>query len=195
MRNNKGFTLTEILIVVVIFLLIGIVVLDIYLLSQKIYQRGENQAELLQNGRIILERITRELRQAKEVVSALPEVADNPDDPPFSEIEFQDGHTTSTDYYYIRYYIPEGTEEIYRQYRVYCFDACESCFDYFSWDDIEIEGEEIIHTHVCNLKEKIIGEYLSDLKIWGGDLINIILILEKNNEGIQLKTSIFARNI
>lgn len=191
---ENGFTLTEILITIVIFLLIGIVVLNVYLLSQKVYKRGENQAELLQNGRVISERITRELRQAKEVVTALPQVADNPDNPPFSEIEFQDGHTTSTDYYYIRYYIPEGTKEIYRQYRAYCFDPCESCIDYFRWDDTKIEGEETIYIHACNLEERIIGEHLSDLKIWGSNLINISFTLEKDNEEIKLETNVFGRN-
>ncbi len=181
--------------VIAIFLLIAVVIFDVYVSSQGVYKKGENQAELLQNGRIIIERMTREIRQAEEMVSALPQTFDNPDSPPLSEIEFQDGHTTSTDYYYIRYYIPEGTEEIYRQYRVYCFDDCQSCVDYFRWDENKIEGEEIIPVQVCNLEEKIIGEYLTDLKIWGDSLVNISLILKKSNQEIELKTSIFGRNL
>jgi len=93
MKNRKSFTLLEVLIIIFISSLVFIAILEIYLAGQKLYSLGENRAEILQNGRIILERISRELRQAKEIVTPLPQVDNNPDFPPPSEIEFQDGHT------------------------------------------------------------------------------------------------------
>ena len=193
--SDTGFTLIELLMTIAIFILISGAIFNIYILSQKFYIGGENQAELLQNGRIILERITREVRQAEEIVTALPQTPDNPDNPSPSEIEFQDGHTTSTDYYYIRYYLSTSSSEIYRQYRVYCFDSCSVCDTYFLWNDIKFEGAEKIETHPCNLEEKIIGEYVNDLKFWGTSLINASIKLEKNNKEVEVETKVFGRNL
>ncbi len=85
---QKGFTLAEIIIVITIFVLIIIVVFSAYSLSQQSYQAGERAAEVIQNGRVILERITREIRQAREIVTELPTERVSPP----SEIKVQDGH-------------------------------------------------------------------------------------------------------
>lgn len=197
---HKGFTLVEILVTLVIFILVVVGMFNLFSLSQRFYVKGEMRAELLQNGRVILERMAREIRQANEIVTSLPQVEDNPDDPPVQEIEFQDGHTPSpyqslgSDYYYIRYYFNTSTGEIYRQYRVYCFDDCSLCSDYFRWNDTLMENGSIIHTHPCLLEEKIIGEYLESLEYWGTDAVNVSLILAKGKEEINLKTEIFGRN-
>lgn len=85
MKKGKlsfGFTLVEILIVSSIFLILMIVVYSVFLFQQRAYKSGENSAEIIQNGRVVLERITRELRQAKKIISTLPA----------NEIKFQDGH-------------------------------------------------------------------------------------------------------
>ena len=87
-QNEKGFTLAEILVVVVIFSLIVLAIYAIYLLSSRMYRQGEVAAEMNQNGRVMIERMTREIRQAKTVVTDLPETQINPP----SEILFQDGH-------------------------------------------------------------------------------------------------------
>lgn len=195
--RKTGFTIVEVLITVTIFILIVVVIFSIYLASQKFYQMGEVRAELLQNGRVISERTAREIRQAEEIVTALPQVPDNPDNPPPQEIEFQDGHTPSpyehlgSDYYYIRYYLATTTGELYRQYRVYCFDPCETCSSYFRWNDIQGEDQ----AQPCNLEEKMIGEFVKEVKFWGSGLINISLILSKRNEEINLQTEIFGRNL
>ena len=199
-QSNTGFTLVEILITITIFVFVSIAVFNLFSFSQKFYSQGSIQAELLQNGRVILERIAREIRQAEEIVTPLPQVADNPDNPPSPEIEFQDGHRPSpyehlgSDYYYIRYYISTSTGEIYRQYRVYCFDPCSTCDDYFQWNDTMIEGEETVYPHPCNLEEKIIGEYVDNLKFWGAGLIDISLILKNRGQELDLQTKLFGRN-
>lgn len=201
MRNTlNGFTLVEVLVTVTIFVLVLAVIANIYVLSQKFYQEGSVEAELLQNGRIILERLARELRQAEEIVTQLPQTSDNPDNPPPSEIEFQDGHRPSpyqalgSDYYYIRYYLPEGSGEMHRQYRVYCFDDCAVCSAYFRWDDTKPENSHQVQTHPCNLEEKAIGEYISGAEFWGAGLINISLLLSLSGKEVNLKTAIFGRN-
>jgi len=198
MKKNiqKGFTLVEILVFIAIFLFVSIGIFNIFSFSQTFYGQEAIQSELLQNGRVILERITREIRQGEGMVTQLPQVPDNPT----LEIEFQDGHTPSpyehlgSDYYYIRYYFSSSTKELYRQYKVYCFDDCEYCNTYFRWDDTKIEGVDIIHTHACVLEEKIIGEYIQDLNFWGSGLINVSLTLNNRGQGLTFQTKIFGRN-
>jgi len=81
--KQKGFSLAEMTIVTAILALIISTVYLAYVLNQRVYLAGENIAEITQNGRVILERMTREIRQAKEIVTELPEE---------NEIIFQDGH-------------------------------------------------------------------------------------------------------
>jgi prepilin-type N-terminal cleavage/methylation domain-containing protein len=87
--KNQAFTLTEVIIVMAIFCLLVTVIYSIFLLNQRIYTIGENVSEITQNGRVILERMIRELRQAKLIISNLPTTKDNAP----SEIKFQDGHS------------------------------------------------------------------------------------------------------
>ena len=263
---TKGFSLIESIMAIIIFSLIIVVIYSVYLFNQQAYKEGEKIAEITQNGRVVLERITREVRQAKEIVTPLPQIDQGESNP--SEIEFQDGHipsisitgtaqagATSTitlasdfsatadyyngmfikitgstgqgqvrkiieydgstkiavvqedwdvvpdstsvyllgsEYYYIRYYIPGGTNEIHRQYRVYCFDSCDTCNSYFHWSDTRIEVPT--NTSPCVLEERIIGEYAADLSFWGSSVINIFITLTKGEQEIDLSTKIFGRN-
>lgn len=263
---TKGFSLVESIMAIIIFVLIIVVIYSVYLFNQQAYKEGEKIAEITQNGRVVLERITREVRQAEEIVTPLPQIDQGESNP--SEIEFQDGHipsvsiigtaqggtvntitlssdsSTSTDYYngmfikitgntgqgqvrkiieydgliktavvqedwdivpdntslyllgseyyYIRYYIPGGTNEIHRQYMVYCFDSCDVCDNYFHWKDTRIEVPT--STSPCVLEERIIGEYAADLSFWGSNVINIFITLTKGEQEIDLSTKIFGRN-
>ena len=199
-KIQKGFTLVEILVFMTIFLLVSIGIFNIFSFSQIFYSEKTVQSELLQNGRVILERITREIRQGEGMVTQLPQVPDNLENQPRLEIEFQDGHTPSpyeylaSDYYYIRYYFSSSTKELYRQYIVYCFDPCESCDTYFRWDDTKIEGTDMVATHACVLEEKIIGEHIEDLNFWGSGLINVSLTLSNKAQELIFQTKIFGRN-
>ncbi len=102
---QKGFTLTEVIIVVAIFIFIIIIIYSIYILSQKSYRGGEDVAEITQNGRVVLERLAREIRQTREIATDLPEEQLNPP----SEIEFQDGHTPARESFSAVYGATENT--------------------------------------------------------------------------------------
>lgn len=198
---SKGFTIIEVTVTISILIIVIMAVLGISFLGQRFYQHGEARAEILQNGRIISERMARELRQADELVTQLPQVPDQPENPPSKEIEFQDGHLPSpyaylgSEYYYIRYYIAEGTNEVHREYIVYCFDACGVCSEYFRWNDTKMEGEVEAGTFPCQLEDRIIGEYAQDMSFWGAGLINISLTLQKDSEQIDLNTKVLGRNL
>jgi prepilin-type N-terminal cleavage/methylation domain-containing protein len=86
--NNKGFTIPEVLIVITISALIVVTIASIIVYSQKSYLQSGNSAEIAQNARVILERMSREIRQAVKISTQLPVSNVNP----ANEIQFQDGH-------------------------------------------------------------------------------------------------------
>ena len=183
-----------------IFVMAVILIFAIYLTSQKFYQKAETSAEILQNSRVILERITRELRQTQDVITVLPQVPDNPTFPPANEIEFQDGHSPSpfsalgSEYYYIRYYVSEDTREVKRQYKVYCFDNCDICSAFFKWNDTQMIEGVLTTAHSCLLEDRVIGEFAVEIKFWGAGVVNIFFTLEKLNQQMDFQTSVFGRN-
>lgn len=265
---QSGFSLIESVIAVIILVLLTVVVYSVYSFNQRAYEESEKKAELIQNGRVILERITREVRQAISIITVMPQTDQGDSNP--SEIEFRDGHvpsssitgtsaggstttiflaadsSTTTDYYkdfflkiigntgegqirkiisydgptqtaivgedwsivpdatsiyrlgseyyYIRYYVSPTENEVHRQYRVYCFDSCDDCNDYFNWNDVRVQVPT--NTSPCVLEDRVIGEYVSpgDLKFWGSNTINISVKLKEDSQEINLSTKVFGRN-
>jgi len=84
----RGFTLIEITTVLSLFMMISLIVFNIITLSNRIYLHKEQSTEILQNGRVILDSISREIRQSKGVVTDLPSNRNSGK----KEIIFQDGH-------------------------------------------------------------------------------------------------------
>jgi len=268
LEKGEGFTLTEMMVVIAISLLIIAAVYSAYSLSRRGYLAGEEIAEVTQNGRVILERISRGIRQAKEIATELPTERVNPPD----EIKFQDGHlplvseeasaqggtiqtitlsstasgegdyykdmfikiiegtgvgqirkidnyngttkiaqigeewetipnSTSTykiesSFYYIHYY--RGAENnIWRRIVTYCFSEDSlTCFQpetYIPWDAIPPSGQTLLE--VTLESPRTIGEYVTDLEFWGSRVINVFLILQKEDKSIDFKTKIFGRNL
>jgi type II secretory pathway pseudopilin PulG len=86
--SKGGFTLIEALAVIALIIIIFIPAYGLYNFGQKSYRDVSDKQEILQNGRVVLDRFSREIRQASEIVTELPEQ----DVDPVHEIEFQDGH-------------------------------------------------------------------------------------------------------
>jgi len=186
LAKTKGFSLIEIVIVISISTILFLVVAMVYYISQSTYQKTDTRAEIIQNGRVITDRIIRELRQSQSLVTALPDDNSNPATIP-SEIIFQDGHDT-TDIYYIKYYLL-GTD-IMRNYMVYYFASDPDTYVY-SYDTDQYGNEPLSRV----LDTRVIGEYVTDLEFWGNGLVNINLYLNKNSETINISTSIYGRNL
>lgn len=183
-RNKKGFTLTELLISVVIGLLIMLIVSAIFVLNQRVVRKSNTKAELTQNARITLDLMAREIRQANEIVTILP-VDDFDPNLIAHELQFEDGHQTNF-IQYIKYYL-SGTN-LKRQIIVYYFDTDPST--YVHWDDID----PFPPLGQTTLEDRIIGENFSSLDIFGQGSINIELIMTKNKERVDIKTIINPRN-
>ncbi len=77
-RNITGFTLPEILVSLSLFVLILLLVNSVYVLSQRAYNKNSDTAELTQNVRVSLDRISREIRQSTNIVTELPATRDDP---------------------------------------------------------------------------------------------------------------------
>lgn len=181
---SKGFTLVEILIITFIFLLIIRALYSGYLLSYRSYQAGEKSAEVVQNGRVILERISREVRQTRKIIDEFPDQEINATD----SIAFEDGHV-SENYNYIYYFKVDS--EIKREVRAYYFSGDEDTLVPYNADPPSGQTKEIKFLE----NQKTIGEYVKSLNFWGSKIINIDLILEKEDKEFRLKTKIFGRNL
>ena len=188
LKNCKGFTLMEVIVSIALFVLIIMMVSSIYTLSNKTYRAGGNENELWQNARVILDRLTREIRQAKDLVSTFPEISDNPLNPPINEFEFQDGHDMSQ-FTYIKYYL--NNNQIKRQSIAYYFDEDPNTYVLYSdRDAFNNSPNQII------LEDQIVGEYFNNIKFWGSaNSINMEINLEKNNKIIELMTAVYGRNL
>lgn len=171
-------------IFVVVILLTG----SIYSLAQKSYKKSSDLAELTQNNRVFLDRLSRELRQSINIITSLPPTASDPLNPPAEQIIFQDGHDSSL-ITYLRYYL-NGTN-LMREHSAYYFDT--DITTYIPYNSLDQNGQP---AQVKILEEpRIIGEYFKQIKFWGtNDLINIYLKLTKNTNSFELETSAFSRN-
>jgi prepilin-type N-terminal cleavage/methylation domain-containing protein len=188
---KNGFTLIESLVTIVIFVLIIGAVYGAYVLNQRASREGEDVAELTQNGRVILERMTREIRQAKEIVTNLSATSTNAT----STIEFEDGHDTSF-IHYIRYFKDDNDQTIKREVIGYYFSLSgnpNNTSTYVTWDTTPPPGETLATTSVES--PQIIGEWVSDLKIWKSLTVNIFLTLKKGEKTLNLETKIYGRNL
>lgn len=185
-KSPKGFTLLEIMVSLSLFTFAILLVGSMYSLSQKSYNKGAAKGELVQNARVSLDRIGRELRQSVNIVTVLPETDSDPLNPPAAEIFFQDGHDISR-VTYLRYYL-DGTD-LKRSHIAYHFlDESDTYVTYNSVDQDGYPPEELI-------EDRIVGEYFNQLQFWGSSgLVYISLALEKNQDTFSINTSVFKRN-
>lgn len=185
-HNQKGFTLVEIIISISISALIFVLLSQVYLLAQNTYLETDARAEITQNGRVILDRMIREIRQTPDIITAIPTAATEPIP---TEIMFQDGHDMSQ-IRYIRYFL-DGTD-IKRQVIVYYFASDPNYFVH-SYDTDEPEPHNPPIQQI--LEEKVVGEFVSDIEFYGGQLLNINLYLSKNMQTSIISTSVYGRNL
>lgn len=185
-QKLSGFTLIEILLAIYIGILIFLAITSLYFLAQKFYRIGSDRLEIVQNGRVTFDRLTRELRQTQEITTTLPATKSEPDFPPPSEIQFQDGHQTTVVRYY-RYYL-DGSE-FKRQIIVYYFEDEPAV--YINWNATDEEGDPPLS---LILEEKLVGEYFSTLQFYGTSETNIEATLTKDEISTNFKTKIFGRN-
>lgn len=184
--KKQGFSLVELLITISILVIVTSAIYSGYLLSQKAYRESEASAETTQNGRVIIERISREIRQAREIITDLPATSTEAT----STIGFEDGHGTTT-YRYIFYY--QENNEAQRKVIGYYFSA-DPEQTLVPWDAVPPLGQTL---EIKTLEEPVaVGEWVNNLGFWNSEgLVGLILQLEKNEKIIDLETKVFSRNL
>ena len=186
-NKKNGFTLLEIIVSISLFALVIILVGSVYNLASSAYRKGANKSELAQNARVCLDRISREVRQAVDMITILPETGDDADFPAPSEIFFRDGHNPD-EITYIEYYLSDG--ELHRAHLAYYFSVAPD--DYVIYDSVDDYGD---NPDELVLEDLVVGEYFTELKFWGDDgVVNIYAELEKNQDKIEMETAVFMRN-
>ena len=183
--NSSGFTLIEVLISLSVSILIFILLTQVYLLAQNTYIEANDRAEITQNGRVILDRMIREIRQTPDIITTLPLTAVEPIP---SEIMFQDGHDTAQ-IQYIRYFL--NGANINRQVIVYYFPS-EPTYYVHSYDTDKDPPHNPPIRQI--IEDKVVGQYASDIEFYGGQLLNINLYLSKNKQSTIISTSVYGRN-
>ena len=170
------------MVVLSMALLMLTAVWGIYNLTQKSYILSTNREELVQNGRIIMDRLTREIRQTDEFVTSLPATNDHS----VHEIKFQNAHNNIS-IEYIRYYL--GGNQVYRELSYYYFPSDPNT--HVHWNALYSGNSPVNHPFETSL----IGEYVSQLDFSGeSGFIGIDLTLSNNGRQISLSNKILSRN-
>ena len=190
--KQGGFTLIEVIIALAISSLIFLLLTSIYIIAQNTYKQADAKGEITQNGRVILDRMVREIRQTPDIITQLPSNASDTAALP-SEIMFQDGHnmTTTT---YIRYFLDQtdNAQLIRRQVIVYYFPSDQNYYVH-SYDTDSDPPHNPPISQV--LDDRIIGEYADDIEFWGNPLTNINLYLSRNGQSAIISTAVYGRNL
>ncbi len=179
--QKKGFTIIEVLIATVLFVVVVLMVGSIYIMSQRVNRQGSNITELVQNSRVCMDRLSRDLRQAINIVTVLSSTT------PSTEIFFQDGHNPD-EISYIKYYL--NGSDLMRDKIVYYFSSDPTSYVYY--DDVDIFGNPPIEQV---LESKVVGEYFSQLLFFASNnIINIYMALSKGSFQLNFNTSVYVRN-
>ena len=119
--SRSAFTITELLIAVAVASILVVMTVSLYSLIKRSIVQDQTKADLSQNARVVLDRLSRELRQSPQIVTQLPTnqagsalvpqaVPIDANTPQPNEIEFRDGH--ANDLTYKRYFLSGTTAEM-----------------------------------------------------------------------------------
>lgn len=185
MGKKSSFTLVETILAISIGIMIVLSASGLYAAGSSAYKAGNVEKELVQNGRVALDRISRDIRQTGDIASALPK---SEADIPSSEIMFRDGHDPEN-IRYIRYYL-DGSD-MRREIRFYYFDSDQKK-THVTWNSAGMSGESPVWEEEEN---SIIAENFSKLEFFGSPLVNIRLYLFKAGLPFNLASAVLGRNI
>ncbi|AKM82066.1 MAG: hypothetical protein UT28_C0001G0255 [Berkelbacteria bacterium GW2011_GWE1_39_12] len=186
-KYSQGLTLVEVIVAISLASLVLISLYQVYATSYQSYRRNISKAEINQNARIALERITRDLRQTNEIVTTLPATNTDPLNPAPSNLEFVDGHNT-TKLQYINYVYAEG--ELHREVVHYYFSTNTS--EWVAWN----AKDQYDNPPQSSIDEDAIkADKLTSLSFFGTNIISIVLTVEENGQTQTYQTQVLGRNI
>jgi len=193
MKKNKALTLIEILVAMAISIVIIAAAYEVYNISYKSYKKNYAMAELSQNARIALERMTRDVRQTMEIMTDLPE---NPGaGTPPSSITFQDGHSYWTDgrIQYLTYYLSDTN--LYRKTTHHTFTSpCETA-PASTWVLSSARDALGQPPLFCDSEDKPRAEKITNLQFWGTSVVTIDLTVSDGTNTYTYQTKALGRNV
>ncbi len=194
--SRKGFTLIEMMTVMFLGVLIVAASWSVYLMTSKIHKRNFESTEITQNARIALERMSRDIRQATEIVTTLPTGSTGA--PSF--LKFQDGHNfipnpnpsgpvpspspspSTNKIQYIEYYL-SGTD-LYRKKSHFTLSDPNVWVSWTTAGATEVEDENFIK-----------AQNITKLQFWGNNTITIYLEVSNSTSTYSFETQSYPRNI
>lgn len=166
-------------------ILVGITV-STYSLIRTSMNLDTMKADSAQNARVAMERMSRELRQAAEVVTMLPSSAADTSVVQPHEIEFEDGH--ANDLTYKRYYLDGTTLQM--QVKEYYFSTAPSTR--VQWNAVGGSGEAPIAAIITT---QDIADMVQSLTLYESDVFQVQIVTgDGMNQAYHLQTSVAGRN-
>lgn len=182
-NHQAGFSLIELIVSLSLFVTSILLVTAMYSLVQKTYRAGSDKAEVAQNARVALDRLSREVRQAVDFVGVLATTTSSASD----NLEFQDGHDQSS-INYIKYSL-SGTNLV-RENKYYYFSSDPTIK--VIWNHLDGLGNAPLGT---TTNSNVVGEYFQTLAFFSSSsAININATIKKNSAQYTIDTKLYYRN-
>ncbi|GEM_PF-1875995 len=192
--KRAGYTLAELLIASSVSLVLVAMSTGIYVSVNSQVGQGEVEIVLAQNGRAVIDRISRDVRQAVDFATEIP--AERVD--AVSAIEFEDGHSVSqAGPTYIEYSftnVTDGIGEIVRQRHYYYHVSDNSVHLPYSSGTV---GENGFSKQIISSDTYTIAEDVASLEFYGTDyLVKIDVTLQQKADGetLDLHSAVAKRN-
>jgi len=187
MRHNQAaFTVVELLVAVVISSILITITVATYSLFRRSMTMDQSRANLAQNARIAMDRMSREIRQTPDVVTVLPSSPSDTSVTQPGEIEFEDGH--AGDLTYKRYYISGGTLKMDTKEYYFATDPTVRV----TWSAVGSGGVTPV-SHVISTQD--IADSVASLAAYGDVEISLVLTTSDSfNQQYHLRSTILRRN-
>lgn len=183
---KKAFTLIELIVAIGMALIVVSAAISMTILTKRQIAIGSDKLETVQNARSIMDRLSRDLRQAKEVVTSLNDV--NNGGIAKNEIEFENGHS-SEKVNYLKYYL-NGTDLVKQEHH-YQFNIDPN--NWVIWNARDDQDQLPVLVIDNNT---IVANYISQINFWknGDSLVRFEVAATSNNKSSTMRTQIFGRN-
>jgi hypothetical protein len=163
-----------------------VITVSVFSLVRKSMVLDQGKADISQNARITVDRLSRELRQTPQVVTVLPQDSLDVTVSQPGEIEFEDGH--ANDLTYRRYYRSGTTLQL--QVKEYYFAASPTTR--VRWNELDGTGNTPLS---AVLSTQDIAEFVSSLKFYGSEVTQMeITTTDGGVQSFVLQASVQGRN-
>jgi type II secretory pathway pseudopilin PulG len=187
-KSAAAFTLVELVVALLISSVLITVTTSVYVVTRKSISADLSNSDNSQNARIAIDKMARDLRQTREVVTSLPA---NPSDTSIAQpgqILFEDGHPNTTDSTYLTY----------RNYYLTGAGVLNLDVDYYY---VSPDTATRVHWTTPNAVASVISttaiaEHVKSLSFYdsGGPIQIVVVTTDSNKQTYTLRTTVFKRN-